>query len=73
MQTLYFINLDGKTKRVLIYKDGSYRIVSDYGLGKIHNNFSEYYKNITEKGWKKSDFHNYLVCKLGWSKLYGKK
>ncbi len=47
MQVLRFVRGKGEYRQVSISKDGSYRIwAMTGGLGKVHENFNEYYKYV---------------------------
>ena len=46
-----------------MYDDDSYRIETTCGYGKLHENFAEYYKKITENGWVETSMSEYLRAK----------
>ena len=63
MQILYF-SRGNEYRAIAVEEDGSYRIMAKTGsIGKTHENFSEYFKSISENGWKKCSHYDYLKLK----------
>jgi hypothetical protein len=54
MTIIHFKRNENEKRIVFVDSDGAYRIIGkDNRIGKRHEDFSEYYKSITEKGWRK--------------------
>ena len=61
MQVLRFVRGEKEYRQVSIKEDGSYRIwAMTGGLGKVHENFNEYYKHLLETGWRKASLDEML-------------
>jgi hypothetical protein len=67
--SIYFVRNETEARRVIVYDDGSYRIETTYGYGKLHENFAEYHKKITENGWRESSLSEYLRAEWYYYKM----
>jgi hypothetical protein len=70
-QVHYFVRGDENSltgsRQVWEHDDGTYRIWTETGLGKLHKNVEEYLTEIKEKGWTEVSHVAYLR-----SRAYGK-